>query len=352
MKNTKHMKIMIVLAMLVFSLSSGITITAHAKVYFPSVRTTIKKGKTKNGKLKGLRKKQKKRKWKFKSSDTSVVTVKRIRKHEYKLTAIKDGYAVIRATQGKSVCYLLVKVGKGSTEINSTTREWADQSFMTAFPPYNGFDNSLDCLLYYRGKLVDIRNQKLYGEVLCELYPDIFAKFRDQYASRCKSTLAKVMMIQQFYRDIGMVYGYSESFADTLTRKQGVCIQYARFTFCLCCTIGVPAEVIGSEKWNHAWNQVYIDGRWLSIDFTTVNNSFICNDNGEVPDDAIIQTISSYDYGVDYPCGVYTNTVTRDSFVVTIEGKEVDLNQTAWSGKVNGDEKYINVSGGGKLYVK
>jgi hypothetical protein len=109
-------------------MTTATAMTASAGVNFNSTNyIALKRNKKKSAKLKGLTKKQKKKKWTFKSSDTSIVKVKRSGKYGYKLTANKkkDGYAVIRATQSKTAIYLLVKVGKGSTSTNGTTRAWA-----------------------------------------------------------------------------------------------------------------------------------------------------------------------------------------------------------------------------------
>ena len=126
MKYTR--KIRLVFLFLTIAFATFGAVTANAAPNFNSINTvSLKKNKKKSAKLKGLSKSQKKKKWTFKSSDTSIVKVKRSGKYGYKLTANKkkDGYAVIRATQSKTAIYLLVKVGKGSTTINGTTRAWA-----------------------------------------------------------------------------------------------------------------------------------------------------------------------------------------------------------------------------------
>lgn len=123
MKITKKIMAMIILALTIV-LTTSVT---QATPKFNKTNTiSIKKKKAKKGKLKGLSKAQKKKNWKFSSSDKSVVKVKRSGKYGYKITAKKkDGYAVIRAKQGKNAVYLLVKVGKGSKTQNATTKNWA-----------------------------------------------------------------------------------------------------------------------------------------------------------------------------------------------------------------------------------
>ena len=125
MKTIKKALIVLILAMTVIG---TMTVTAHADISFNSTNTiSLKLKKKKSGKLKGLTKAQKKKNWKFSSSDTSVAKVKRSGKYGYKITAAKkkDGYAVIRAAfPGGTETYLLVKVGTGKN-INSKTRTWA-----------------------------------------------------------------------------------------------------------------------------------------------------------------------------------------------------------------------------------
>jgi len=126
MKYTRKIRLVLLLLTIAFATFGAVTVNA-APNYNSTNTINLKLKKKKSAKLKGLTKEQKKKKWTFKSSDTSIVKVKRSGKYGYKLTANKkkDGYAVIRATQSKTAIYLLVKVGKGSTSTNGTTRAWA-----------------------------------------------------------------------------------------------------------------------------------------------------------------------------------------------------------------------------------
>jgi hypothetical protein len=128
-----------------------VTTTAFAAPSFNSSNTlSLKKKKKKSAKLKGLTKKQKKKKWTFKSSDTSIAKVKRKGKYGYKITANKkkDGYTVIRATQSNTAIYLLVKVGKGGAP-NATTRSWASTArsrYKKGTQAYNTWDSVVNYL--------------------------------------------------------------------------------------------------------------------------------------------------------------------------------------------------------------
>ncbi len=57
-------------------------------------------------------------------------------------------------------------------------------------------------------------------------------------------------------------------------RLKGVCANYAAWTRQLLISVGIPAQIItgkanGDGGWeNHAWNEAYIDGRWIIIDNT------------------------------------------------------------------------------------
>lgn len=123
MKTIKRTLITLILVIMAMGV---ISITVSATPNFNSKNTlSLNKGKKKSAKLKGLSKKQKKKKWTFKSSDTSIVKVSRNGKYGYKLTANKkkDGYAIIKATQRKTSIYLLVKVGTGNS-VSTNTRKW------------------------------------------------------------------------------------------------------------------------------------------------------------------------------------------------------------------------------------
>lgn len=124
MKRTRRI---VVLMMVVFALFMGVGITANASPKFNKKSVSVKKKKTTKLTVTGLSKKQKKKKWKFSTSDKTVATVKRKSKKVCKIAGKKDGYAVIKAVQGKSVVYALVKVGKGAAP-NATTKSWANKA--------------------------------------------------------------------------------------------------------------------------------------------------------------------------------------------------------------------------------
>lgn len=85
--------------------------------------------------------------------------------------------------------------------------------------------------------------------------------------------------------------GISEdkSALETLESQKGVCIDYASLTAALLRAAHIPAklqagyvlntgeswsdELISGEKSNHAWNEAYIDGRWVIIDTSYDSNN-------------------------------------------------------------------------------
>lgn len=58
-----------------------------------------------------------------------------------------------------------------------------------------------------------------------------------------------------------------------LVRKKTVCGGYANAFKDLCNAVGIPAIVPVNEKANHAWSQVYVDGKWYTADLCEVVKS-------------------------------------------------------------------------------
>lgn len=47
---------------------------------------------------------------------------------------------------------------------------------------------------------------------------------------------------------------------------RGICAVYANSFAYLCDAAGIPCIIVTSE--NHAWNEVYVDDQWLTVDVT------------------------------------------------------------------------------------
>ncbi|MGE5415254.1 MAG: transglutaminase domain-containing protein [Acidobacteriota bacterium] len=64
--------------------------------------------------------------------------------------------------------------------------------------------------------------------------------------------------------------------SQTLSERTGVCRHYAFLVAAMCRAAGLPAKVVYGdaasdgnwESQNHAWNEVYAAGRWVSVDAT------------------------------------------------------------------------------------
>jgi hypothetical protein len=112
MKNVKRLFVTLILVVLA---NLMVQAPAYAKPHFNEHDVLfLKKGKSKTVKIKGLSKKQKKKKWKFECSHDHVATIKQKGKYSFTIKAKKsDGFACVRAKQGKSRVYLWVVVDNG-----------------------------------------------------------------------------------------------------------------------------------------------------------------------------------------------------------------------------------------------
>lgn len=106
------------------------------------------------------------------------------------------------------------------------------------------------------------------------------------------------------------------SATDVLRTRKAVCIGYANLYAALCRSIDIPCYVVtgyalgissGSSQWtdkivkgneeNHAWNEAYVDGRWVIIDTTwDTYNSF---ENGEMKKGSQISNLY-FDANIDF----------------------------------------------------
>lgn len=62
---------------------------------------------------------------------------------------------------------------------------------------------------------------------------------------------------------------YSLSINRPLSSGYGICQDYAELFQAMCIRLGIPCEiVVGNAGGPHAWNKVYVDGKWLYMDCT------------------------------------------------------------------------------------
>lgn len=103
---------------------------------------------------------------------------------------------------------------------------------------------------------------------------------------------------------------------DVLSSRKAVCIGYANLYAALCRSLDIPCYVVtgyalgissGKTEWtkrivegndeNHAWNEAYVDGRWVIIDSTwDTYNSF---ENGEMKKGSHISRLY-FDANIDF----------------------------------------------------
>lgn len=57
-----------------------------------------------------------------------------------------------------------------------------------------------------------------------------------------------------------------------ITTGEGVCGSYANFTADFCRLLGIPCVVYTNDKAVHAWNGVYVEGKWYHMDHTGVSD--------------------------------------------------------------------------------
>lgn len=70
-----------------------------------------------------------------------------------------------------------------------------------------------------------------------------------------------------------VMYDYLPDIEETYTSKKGICYDYASLFAAMLRSINIPAKLVkGYAAYNpgeyHAWNEVYLAGKWLTIDIT------------------------------------------------------------------------------------
>ncbi|MGE5544379.1 MAG: transglutaminase domain-containing protein [Bacillota bacterium] len=96
-----------------------------------------------------------------------------------------------------------------------------------------------------------------------------------------------------------------------LEKRDGVCSHYAILTAALCRAVGLPARIVNGPARpsldtpyrTHAWNEVLINGQWVSVD--------TCWDSGYVKDNTFVSSPSSTFLAP--PPAVFATTHTRSN---------------------------------------
>ena len=72
--------------------------------------------------------------------------------------------------------------------------------------------------------------------------------------------------------------GYVPNPDDTLITKTGICFDYASLAAAMFRSLGIPCKIItgyvGEKDLYHAWNEIYIDGKWVTAAFTIEPNNW------------------------------------------------------------------------------
>lgn len=89
----------------------------------------------------------------------------------------------------------------------------------------------------------------------------------------------KVVALNNYLCDL-MEYGNGSGglksiFSEHPEPALGVCANYATAFNLLCGAAGIPSMIVTSD--NHAWNEVYVDGKWLTVDVTFNDASYYRN---------------------------------------------------------------------------
>ncbi|WP_304425557.1 transglutaminase family protein [uncultured Adlercreutzia sp.] len=78
--------------------------------------------------------------------------------------------------------------------------------------------------------------------------------------------------------ELASVTGYVPSPDETLSSRTGICFDYASLGAAMLRSLGIPCQVItgyvSPDDVYHAWNMVYIDGEWVSVEISIKPNSW------------------------------------------------------------------------------
>ena len=109
-------------------------------------------------------------------------------------------------------------------------------------------------------------------------YNRIVSEFKSKYINKDMTAFEKEMMIIQYLVQ-NVEYDYQNYLNNTipaesytaygaLVNKVAVCSGYADAFKVLCDACDIQSVVVSSSAMNHAWNQVYLEGKWYHVDVT------------------------------------------------------------------------------------
>lgn len=83
-------------------------------------------------------------------------------------------------------------------------------------------------------------------------------------------------------KQLAEVTGYVPNPDETLSSKKGICFDYSSMAAAMFRSLGIPARIItgyvSPNNLYHAWNMIFIDGEWMSVDFEVNPNTWTRTD--------------------------------------------------------------------------
>jgi transglutaminase/protease-like cytokinesis protein 3 len=86
--------------------------------------------------------------------------------------------------------------------------------------------------------------------------------------------ISNIYYDKEKYSNISNLIGYVPDINATFNEKKGICYDYASFMSALMRSYGVPVKLVAGycpsyyDDSYHAWNEVLIDGEWITVDVT------------------------------------------------------------------------------------
>lgn len=112
------------------------------------------------------------------------------------------------------------------------------------------------------------------------LWDNEFENFVSSLSEDCRSDMEKVTVYREWIiQNISYDYSCNTLFYQTfdvntvLQKRTGVCFDYACLFAAMCRSQDIPCYVLDGtyrtdNTFRHAWNRVYADGQWWSVDTT------------------------------------------------------------------------------------
>lgn len=139
-----------------------------------------------------------------------------------------------------------------------------------------------------------------FNETISELATSITQNINTDYG---KALAIHDWVSKNIYYDSDSIDGISNNAhyiaTDVLASRRAVCLGYANLYAALCRSVGIPCNVVvgyalgvgsGETEWNetntasteanHAWNEVYLDNRWVIVDTTWNSQNKVENNIG------------------------------------------------------------------------